>query len=133
MSKILFIEDDYITIDCIVTHLELSGHDVHVCDDPSQALCRLRFEEFSNVFLDVMLPPGEQFTLMDTADGRYTGLRLLELIHEDEMYRKAREMQWVLITNWRDEPEVESVADNLGVCIMRKPLTISEVEELISK
>lgn len=127
-QKILFIEDDYMTIECAVMHLQLSGYDVHVADDLGDALARLRYEKFTVVFLDVMLPPEEHFSLLDTAAGRYTGLRLLELVHSDGRYKQARDSKWILVTNWRDEPEVESVAAQNGVCILRKPLSIDAIE-----
>ena len=131
--RILFIEDDYMTIECAVTHLQLSGHEVYVCEDVADALVRLRYERFSIIFLDVMLPPGTQFSLVDTVDGRYTGLRLLELVYQDDRYCNARASRWIFITNWRDEPEVDAVAGNRDVRVLRKPLSIAGVEEAMKQ
>ncbi|OGV36414.1 MAG: hypothetical protein A2X48_03410 [Lentisphaerae bacterium GWF2_49_21] len=131
--RILFVEDDYITIDCAVTHLEISGHEVHVCEEIAIALSRLRYENFTMIFLDVMLPPGDQFSLTETVNGRYTGLRVLEKVFTDEHYKQARSASWFLITNWRDEPEVDAVAISHNIPILRKPLTIEQINEAISK
>lgn len=130
--RVLFIEDDFITIECAVTHLELSGHEVHVCEDVADGLTRLRYEAWTIVFLDVMLPPGDQFDLSQTVDGRYTGLRVIERVFADQKYEKARSSKWVIITNWRDEPEVDAVAEARGVEILRKPLSIEQLEEIIT-
>ena len=130
--RVLFIDDDVITIECAATHLELSGHEVHICSDITNALARLRFEDFTVVFLDVMLPPEDQFDLSETVDGRYTGLRVIERVFEDPKFEKARASKWIIITNWRDEPEVDAVAEARGVQILRKPLSIDQIEEVIS-
>lgn len=131
-KKILFIEDDYMTIENAVLHLELSGNKVIVCDTPTAAITHLRYDKFNTIFVDVMLPPGDLFTLTDTAEGRYTGLRLIEFIFSDIKFLNAQKSSWYLITNWRDEPEVESVALKYNIAILRKPLLIKTIEGVIS-
>jgi len=129
--RILFVEDDYMTIDAVVTHLRIEGHEVDLVRTPADAIEKLMWETYQVVFLDVMFAPGEIFDLEETAGGRYTGLSLLEVIHSDERIAERGIPLLVLVTNWRDEPQVEASAERFGVRILRKPLSLKDIEEAI--
>lgn len=130
-QRVLFIEDDFMTIDPLVSHLGIRGHAVRVSDAVHDAIELLMWEDFDVIFLDVMLPPGEIFGLEETADGRYTGLRLLEMIRSDSRFERNRNTRIALVTNWREEPQVDEVAARLRVPLLQKPLALSTVEEFV--
>lgn len=119
------------TVDAAITHLKLSGHEVDYVRTPAEAIEKLMWESYGVIFIDVMLPPGKVFDLEETADGRYTGLRLLEVVRSDEQIAKNGLPKTVLITNWRDEPQVDAMAERSDVHILRKPLSLKSVEEVI--
>ena len=129
--RVLFVDDDYITIASIVDHLRLLGHDVEIADGTLEAVDRLSDVAYDLLLLDVMLPPEGVFTLGETAEGRYTGLRLLERLRESPGLTINREVRVVLITNWRDEPQVDRVAHCMNAEILRKPLTLAAVERYL--
>src|SRR5680860_773864 len=108
--RILFIDDDPMTVDVIIEHLKIQGHDLNYVKDVPEAIELLMWEQYDVIFIDVMLPYDKVFTEEETSKGRYTGLKLLEMIYKNNDLSKAREAKIALITNWRGEPEVDRVA-----------------------
>ena len=131
MSKrILIIEDDFMTVEPIVTHLRINGHEVELADTALDAVERLSSATYDYIFLDVMFAPGDVFNLEDTHDGRYTGLELLKAMRIKGL-QGASHARVALITNWRDEPRVDRYAEDYNATIFRKPLLIGQIEEFI--
>jgi CheY-like chemotaxis protein len=129
--RILFIEDDYITIHATKEHLELLGHIVEIVSDTNEAIDRIESEEYDVILIDIMLPTGKYFTLEDTYEGRYTGLKIIEHIKTNERALLNRDKKIFLITNWRDNPLVEKRSEQFNIPIINKPLIISELEKVL--
>lgn len=81
MKKILIIEDDIFSIQPIKDHLEIIGYHVTIVQDALEAFTEFcSQQEYDLLLIDIMVAPCEIFTSAETADGRYTGLKLLEAI-----------------------------------------------------
>jgi len=130
--RVLFVEDDFITIDSVVTHLRILGHDVRIVDTAEDAVEALMWDDYEVVFLDVMLPPGNIFSLEETDDGRYTGLCLLELLRRDDRYARNRDCRVALVTNWREEQRVDASAERYRARLIEKPLALSTIEDFVN-
>jgi hypothetical protein len=79
-----------------------------------------------------MLPPGEYYTMQETADGRYTGLKLLEsLRHIDSAL--GRNVRIFVLTNWRDEPQIDAACRSFRAEIIRKPMSIKMMDDLCNR
>jgi CheY-like chemotaxis protein len=131
-KRILFVEDDYITIQPIVEYLENLGYTVDVAEDALEAIERFASQSYSHLFLDIMLAPAGVFELEETADGRYTGLRLLEYARTHKAASAVKRAKIALITNWREQPQVDNTAAKYHAKVMRKPLSIADMEEFLA-
>lgn len=129
--NILFVDDDYITIDAVVMDAKLRKHNVHVAGNAQEALEKLLYNKYDVVFLDIMMATGSYVDLDARGDGRYVGLAVLDKIHVDGAYIAARQARIYLITNWREEPFVDAVAAKYGRTIIRKPLGLDVVRGAI--
>lgn len=130
--KILFIEDDVLTIEPIVDFMSIKGHTVEIVSDAQDAIDRIESTSYDLILSDVMFAPGDFFTTSETGDGRYTGLRLLEYVREREAKTGLPPRNIILITNWRNEPTVDAVAQTHSAKIFRKPLSMANVEEILA-
>lgn len=130
-TRILIVEDDYMTVEPIVDFLRIEGYTVDVSDDIADAFEKLEFNQYNYIFLDIMMAVGEILDLNETVEGRYTGLKLLELIRLDSRFLHHRQTPVALITNWREEPRIEASALLYRAIILRKPLAIATVKEAL--
>lgn len=131
-KRVLFVDDDYMTIQPIVEYLENLGYTVDVAEDALEAVERFSSQPYSHVLLDIMLAPAGVFDPNETADGRYTGLRLLEYARTEGSASAVNHAKIALITNWREQPQVDSTAAKYCATVMRKPLSIAIMEEFLA-
>lgn len=128
--KLLFIDDDTMTIEAIVDHLQINGHAVDVVSTIEDAFDRYHSEKYDVIFSDVMFGRGDYFTSEETDDGRYTGLKFVEKIRESESER-SQKTKIVIITNWKNDLKVDAAAKKHDARLCRKPLTIDQIEEAL--
>lgn len=128
--KILVVEDDVMTIEALVDHLQIEGHEVEVVTTIEDAMDRYHSTRYDIIFSDVMFGRGEFFTSEETDDGRYSGLKLVEYIRS---YEKDQDNQTriIIITNWRNDARVDAVAKRCHAIVCRKPLTILQIGEAL--
>jgi len=131
-GNVIIVDDDYITVENLEKYLEIRGFSVATVDTIEEALETLRGAAFDVIFVDIMLPPGDIFTIEETRDGRYTGLKFLELIHmRKAVFNISDSTKIFMITNWREEPQVESFSKQFGFKILNKPLEISTIDRIL--
>lgn len=127
---ILFIDDDFMSIEPTTEFLKLEGHDIDIVNNVQDALDRYTCNCYDIVFLDIMFAPSDYFTFEETAGGRYTGLKLLEEFRKIDD-AKLRPIKIVMITNWRNEPQVEASCNKNNAAILRKPLSIESIKDVL--
>lgn len=129
--RLLFVDDDFMTIESVVEYLQMDGHDVDVADTVGDALDKLQYNSYSVIFLDVMMAVGDVLDSLETVNGHYSGLKVLELIRNDDRFQHHKNTRVVLITNWREEARVDEAAAQFSALVLRKPLDLSEVEKVM--
>lgn len=67
--KIIIVDDDKDILNVLETHCELMGYEVTICDDPLEALEKIKLEKFHIALLDINMP-------------KMTGVELLKKIHD---------------------------------------------------
>lgn len=129
MKRILIVEDDIFSIQPIKDHLEIIGHHVTIAQDALEAFSQFSSQgEYDILLIDVMVAASGIFTDSETADGRYTGLKLLEVAKLHSKNQAVRNAKVALITNWREEPQIDKIASKYDVTVFRKPLSLEQIE-----
>ncbi len=65
MANILIVEDEYVISELVKRNLELAGHKCVTVFDGSNALIEMHKKEYDLIILDVMLPEGDGFSLLE--------------------------------------------------------------------
>ena len=115
---VLFYEDDLMLLDVMGRILEEEGVTVEVARDAKEALDKLRrLETIDLLILDLMVPV--KAALEDPTGGLESGLRLLQLMREDEKFRRWRDLP-VLCYTVRTDPRLRRQLMELGAQVMPK-------------
>jgi DNA-binding response OmpR family regulator len=77
--KILLVEDDGETAEAVSGGLELEGHDVTVAGDTESALRGMARETFDTVVLDLSLPRGSGYDVLEQIRSTHASTRVLIL------------------------------------------------------
>lgn len=80
MAKLLWIDDEIVLLQSQVTQLRLQSFDVRAVDSVSKGINALKNEKFDAILLDIMMPPDDQFSDLETMGGMRTGIFLAQYI-----------------------------------------------------
>lgn len=112
--KILIIEDERALSESIYTYLSASGFVCEVADNLHKALDKVPFYDYDCILLDLMLPDGDGFTVL-------------------EVLRKSGKTDGVIIISAKDTLETRIDGLNLGADdFLIKPFHLSELLARIS-
>lgn len=89
-ERILVVEDDSLVRNLVVLNLLDAGHEVHAVGTFSEGDARLAEGGWSLAVLDLMLPGGDGFELVQRARARGQGFPLLMLTARGEVHAKVR-------------------------------------------
>lgn len=113
MTKVLLVDDDDGFVDATADILKLLGHQVKSAASVKEARTALEKENFERVFLDLMLPDGSGFHLLDHIDTGHTRVTIIT-----------------------GHPAVKAQVMNLyglNVNYLVKPLTLAQLEPLFAQ
>ena len=83
MKRILIVEDDRAIAELERDYLEANDYEVEICEDGESGLKRALQEDFALILLDVMLPDGDGFSLMQHFR-TFTNVPIIFLTAKDE-------------------------------------------------
>lgn len=75
-ARVLFVDDDIYLMQQYVEAMTDAGYSVSPATSADEALDLARIESFDAIILDIMMPPGRSFNLIETAGGFKTGIAL---------------------------------------------------------
>ena len=116
--EILFVDDEKRWITSYIDELKASGFKVHyeATIDSAIKFFDAHHERISLLILDIMMPPGEAFTLEETENGLRSGVLFYDVIR-----KKKPALPVILLTNISDD-EVKKRFDQEENCLfLRKP------------
>lgn len=114
--RVLFVDDDIYAMQRYVEHLLDAGYSVSPATSADQAIDLARIERFDAVILDIAMPPGKNFSLIETAGGYKTGIALAR-----ELRQLLPDTRFLAHTISRD-PEIEEwFTSDESVAFLAKP------------
>jgi CheY-like chemotaxis protein len=116
MANVLIVDDDEATRKMLADLLELSGHDVAVAADGTEAITMLSDHHFDAVVLDVMMPSlGGQWVI-------------------DYLGAKRPGEKCILLTTGGPAVTLETLGQHESVrATLRKPLPVDELVRLVDE
>ena len=128
-QKILWVEDDILSIYPIMEEVKDAGIDIVTASNTREALDALDKEsgDFSAVILDVRMPPGKQYSMEETRGGFQTGIALGRTIKD-----KFPKIPIIGISVATDSI-VEEWFTRVGVAYLTKPVNSKEILHCIKK
>ncbi|MEM1024845.1 MAG: CBS domain-containing protein [Myxococcota bacterium] len=90
-TRVLIIEDDFVTRRILCHHLERSGHEVTQCEDGGSAAELLERQTYDLILTDINLPRVSGLGLLDSFNGRLAGTKkiVMSASHRDDMILQA--------------------------------------------
>ena len=88
--RLLLIEDEPLVRDLVVLNLAHAGFEVHAAEDFPSGLARLTGETWDAAIVDVMMPGGDGFTLVNRARGQGVQCPILMLTARNDTQSKVR-------------------------------------------
>ena len=89
-ARILFVEDEPLVRDVVSANLRHAGYAVDACDCAAQATQRWTGHSYDLAIVDVMLPDGDGFDLVEAARARGLSLPIMMLTARGETDAKVR-------------------------------------------
>ncbi len=129
MKKILFIEDERITVRELIKKLE-KNYAVDVVEDGNSALNYLNQNQYDLIFLDIMLPHGEGSRIPPDVRPKQTGIEILRKIREGET-KNSPQIPVVVLTAVSDMFDIKEIKRCGPTSLLHKPKEIIVLYEAI--
>lgn len=131
MKKILFIEDERITVRGLIKKLE-KNYAVDVVEDGNSALNYLNQNQYDLIFLDIMLPHGEGRGIPPDVRPKQTGIEILRKIRERET-KNSPQIPVVVLTAVSDMFDIKKIKRYRPTKLLPKPKELSVIYETIAE
>lgn len=126
--KILWVEDQIKDNRHLIQVAEEEGAYVFPCTSVSEAIAKLREEDFDTVVLDLRIPLGHSDEVSTLEDTDYNGQHVLAFIEETGLLKCVRIL---CLTNYHDR--AKSVLRGRSVRIVKKGCYLHEFKRILNE
>lgn len=129
MKRILFIEEEVITVKRVIEQLK-KNYEVDVVENGNSALDYLNQNQYDLIFLDIMLPHGEGKGISSDIHPKQTGIEILKKIR-NEGTKNSSQIPVVVLTGVSNGSDIEEIRKHKPTRLFQKPKELNVLYEAV--